>query len=297
MSTAKLGGQIRIYSLVVLASQSLQTNPQEAQQHLEKLKDTIPKTIDSLEKNKRELDEKQKELENEGESIQRDIGSLQQAQNSLRSNVNSLNASKAGLQSSLDSANSDLSRAESDKRRAESKKDDAVAGTVAGGVGAAVLGILFPPSLAVTVPAVAAGGTISISNANNEIDRCRSGISSIRGSIAEKERQISAANSEIATNQSSIAELDHRKQQLHVELGKVKKSSVFMQKAESYFGQLKVAVEGGQNLTERLHKFVETANQEEQYTILDSEGVKIVAPSKPKTRRKNERVIWKRRKE
>ena len=271
--------QIRIFSLVVLASQSLQTNPQEAQQHLEKLKDTIPKTIDSLEKNKRELDEKQKELENEGESIQRDIGSLQQAQNSLRSNVNSLNASKAGLQSSLDSANSDLSRAESDKRRAESKKDDAVAGTVAGGVGAAVLGILFPPSLAVTVPAVAAGGTISISNANNEIDRCRSGISSIRGSIAEKERQISAANSEIATNQSSIAELDHRKQQLHVELGKVKKSSVFMQKAESYFGQLKVAVEGGQNLTERLHKFVETANQEEQYTILDSEGVKIVARS------------------
>ena len=31
--------------------------------------------------------------------------------------------------------------------------------------------------------------------------------------------------------------------------------------------------------TERLHKFVETANQEEQYTILDSEGVKIVARS------------------
>ena len=71
---------------------------------------------------------------------------------------------------------SDLSRAESEKRRAEKETDNAVAGTVAGGVGAVVLGILFPPSLAVTVPAVAAGGTISISNANNEIDRCRSRI-------------------------------------------------------------------------------------------------------------------------
>ena len=51
--------QIRIFSLVVQASQSMQTNPQEAGQHLEKLKDTIPKTIDSLEKNKPQLDEKQ----------------------------------------------------------------------------------------------------------------------------------------------------------------------------------------------------------------------------------------------
>ena len=269
----------KIFPLVAKASQSLQTNSQEAEQHLEKLKDTVPKTIESLERTKGKLDEKKKRLENEGESIQREIGSLQQAQNSLRSSVNSLNVSKAGLQSSLDSANSDLSRAESDKERAERERKRAVDGTVASGFGALVLGILFPPSLAVTVPAVAAGGTISISNANNEIDRCRSRISSIGGSIAETERQISAANSEIATNQSHIADHDRRKQQLHEELGKVKESSVFMQKAESYFGQLKVAVEGGQNPTDLLHRFVETANQEEQYTILNSKGVQVIARS------------------
>ena len=276
---AVIADEHRIFPLVAQASNFLQTNPQEAQQSLVKLKNTIPSIIDSLERTKRKLEEKQRELESEGESIHRDIGSLQQAQNSLKHTVNSLNVSKAGLLSSLDSANNDLSRAESDRRRAESKKDDAVIGTVAGGVGAVVLGIFFPPSLAVTVPAVAASGTISIVSANEKVDRCRDRISSIRGSIAEKEQQISAANSDIATNQSRIAEHDRRKQQLHVELGKVKNSSVFMLKADSYFGHLKVTVEGGQNPTGLLHRFVDKANQEEQYTILNSKGVKIVARS------------------
>ena len=279
MAVSVIGDEHRMFPLVAQASHFLQTNLQEAQQSLVKLKNTIPTIIDSLEKIKRKLEEKQRELENEGESIQRNIGSLHQAQNSLKRTVNSLNVSKADLQSSLDSANSDLSRAESDKRRAESKKDDAVAGTVAGGVGAVVLGIFFPPSLAVTVPAVAAGGTISIVSANEAVVRCRSRISSIRGSIAETVRQISVANSEIAANQSHIAEHDRRQQQLHVELGKAKNSSVFMQKAESYFGELKVTVEGGQNPTNLLHRFVDKANQEEQYTILNSKGVKIVARS------------------
>lgn len=269
----------RIFPLVARASDCLQTKPQEAEQHLERLKAVVPRTIDSLEMAKRKLEEKQKELESEQESIQRSIDSLQQAQNSLRSNMDSLNASKYSLQSSLDSANSDLSRAESDKRRAEKEKDDAVAGTVAGGVGAVVLGIFFPPTLAVTAPLVAAGGSKAISNANKEIDRCRDRISSIRRSISEKERQISSVNSDIANNQSRIDEKEQRKNQLHVELGKVKKSSVFMQKAEGYFGELKVTVEAGQNQTDRFHKIVESANQKEQYVMLNSEGVKIVVQS------------------
>ena len=48
-------------------------------------------------------------------------------------------------------------RSREERLKAESKKDDAVIGTVA-----VFLGILFPPSLAVTIPAVAAGGTIII---------------------------------------------------------------------------------------------------------------------------------------
>ena len=262
----------KIFSLI---ANCLQTNSQEANQLLENIKQTIAKIVALINEEK----SLQRELENEGESIQRDIGLLQQAQNSFRSNVDSLKASKAGLQSSLDSANSDLSIARSDKHRAEKKKDGAVARTVAGGVGAVAFGIFFPPSLAVTVPAVAAGGTISISNANREIDSCRSRISSIRGSIAEIERQISAANSEIATNQSRIVELDCRKQQLHVELGKVKNKSVFMLRAANYFRELQVTIEDEQNPTSSLLNFVDKANEEEQYTILNSEGVKIVAQS------------------
>lgn len=53
-----------------------------------------------------------------------------------------------------------------------------------------------------------------------------------------------------------------------------------MQKAEGYFGELKVTVEAGQNQTDRFHKIiVESANQKEQYVMLNSEGVKIVVQS------------------
>ena len=237
-------------------------------------------TINSLEKTEDKLMENQQQLEAEGGTIQSNINSLQQAQNSLRSTIDSLNASKYSLQSSLDSANSALSRAESDKRRAEREKENAVAGTVAGGVGAVVLGVLFPPSLLVTVPTVAAGGSISISNANKEIDSCRDRISSIRGSIAEKERQISSANNDIATNQRRIAEYEQSKQQLHVKLGEAKNGSMFMQKAASYFVKLKIAVESGQDATaDLLDDFEVAVRQEEKYVLLNSEGMKIEAQS------------------
>ena len=192
----------------------LQTNSQEAHQHLDKLKN-----ID-LTKSKHEG--KMMELNSELESIQRDIDSLQQSKKASRDKIDSLNASKADWQSSLDSANSDLSRAESNKHKVEK---EAVAGAIVSGVGATVLGVLFPRSLAVTVPGIVAAGSVIIINLNKEIDRCKEIISSIRGSVAEKERQISAANSETNNLQSKIVELDRKKQQLHEEIKKMKNSS------------------------------------------------------------------------
>ena len=253
----------------------LKTNLPDSNELLLGIKETTAKIVALLNKEK----SVQCELESKGEAVQRNINSLQQAQKSLRSTIDSLNASKYSLQRSLDSANSALSSAESDKRRAEREKENAVAGTVAGGVGAVVLGIFFPPSLAVTVPAVAAGGSISISNANKEIDSCRDKISSIRGSIAEKERQISSANNDIATNQRRIAEYEQSKQQLLQKLGEVKKGSVFMRKAADYFEEMQVAIEGEQNSKDMLLNLFNRANQEEQYIMLNSEGVKIVAQS------------------
>ena len=104
------------------------------------------------------------ELESELRSIS--IGAFSSLQipkqDELSKKMISLNVSLTELNSSLRSAESDLIEAENERLKAESKKDDAVIGTVAGGVGAVFLGILFPPSLAVTIPAVAAGGTIII---------------------------------------------------------------------------------------------------------------------------------------
>ena len=84
----------KIFSLV---TNCLQTNPQEANQLLENIKQTIAKIVALINEEK----SLQRELENEGESIQSDIGSLQQAQNSLRSDVDSLKARTIKLDCSI----------------------------------------------------------------------------------------------------------------------------------------------------------------------------------------------------
>ena len=52
-----------------------------------------------------------------------------------------------------------------------------------------------------------------------------------------------------------------------------------MLRAANYFRELQVTIEDEQNPTSSLLNFVDKANEEEQYTILNSEGVKIVAQS------------------
>ena len=271
--------QPKIFTLVAETSTSLETNPQLAQKCLEHLQEKVPQVNLALKKNKNELEAQQNNLEKEGESIRRERDLLLQNQTGLKREIDSLNATKSGYQSSLSSAQSDLNRAESAKWRAEKEKDDAVAGTVAGGVGAAVLGILFPPSLIVTAPAVAMGGASAISDANKEIDRCRGNISSIRGDINRVERQISDVNSRISTIQQQVSSLEQRQQVLHNQLGEVKNKSAFIGKAVSYFGELQVAVQAGGDRTNLLQKIATKANQEERYTILTSNGTRIVADS------------------
>lgn len=271
--------QPKIFTLVAETSTSLETNPQLAQKCLEHLQEKVPQVNLALKKNKNELETQQNDLEKEGESIRRERDLLLQNQTGLKREIDSLNATKSGYQSSLSSAQSDLNRAESAKWRAEKEKDDAVAGTVAGGVGAAVLGILFPPSLIVTAPAVAMAGGKAIESANREIDRCRGNISSISGEINRVERQISDVNSRISTIQQQVSSLEQRQQVLHNQLGEVKNKSAFIGKAVSYFGELQVAVQAGGDRTNLLQKIATKANQEERYTILTSNGTRIVADS------------------
>ena len=271
--------QPKIFTVVAETCSSLETNPQLAQKHLEHLREKVPQVILALKKKKNELEMQQNDPEKEGESIRRERDLLLQKQTELKRKIDSLNATRSEHQLSLSSAESDLDRAKSAKQRAENEKGNAVTGTVAAGIGATVLGIFFPPSLIVTVPAVAIGGASAISSANREIDRCHGNISSIKEKINRVEQQISDVNRRISANQQQVSELKQKLQVLNNDLGKMKNKSVFLLKAANYLDELQVAVQAGGDRTNLLHKIVTKANKKECYTIQTSSGTRIVADS------------------
>ena len=129
--------------------------------------------------------------------MKQEIGAKEDAEQSLQREIQGLQASKARNEALLQNQRRCLSKAESEKCEAEKRKDGAVTGTIAGGVAAVVFGAIFPPSLAVTVPAVAAAGTISISDANKAVDRCRDEIRDIEGKIDREAQEIRNAESKI----------------------------------------------------------------------------------------------------
>ena len=266
-------------ALVTQASELLKSDPVAAQKQLKTIQDVAPKFVKKLEEKKTELEGKRDGLQREEASLESQINSKEQNKERLRNEIRNLEASKARNEAILVDHQEELRKAERRKSEAESRKAAAITGTVAGGVGAVVLGIFFPPSLAVTVPAVAAAGTDAITEACRAIDRCREAISSVRSSIADENRAISRANSAIYGIERDISELSDRQRNLYDERGRLRNTIVFLQKAVTYFGELRVAVEGGQQRTDLLHRIVVKANEKQNYQILTSRGCRTVVNS------------------
>lgn len=266
-------------ALVTQASELLKSDPVAAQKQLKTIQDVAPKFVKKLEEKKAELEGKRDELQREEASLESQINSKEQNKERLRNEIRNLEASKARNEAILEDHQEELRKAERRKSEAESRKAAAITGTVAGGVGAVVLGIFFPPSLVVTVPAVAAAGTDAITEACRAIDHCREAISSVRSSIADENRAISRANSAIYGIERDISELSDRQRNLYDERGRLRNTIVFLQKAVTYFGELRVAVEGGRQRTDLLHRIVVKVNEKQNYQILTSRGCTTVVNS------------------
>ena len=263
--------------LVNQVSVCYKSDPQVAQNHLEVIKNSSPLLLEELKSREKEREKKRDDLKHEESSLQYRINSKEAEKSKLRSQIRDIEARRARNEAQLKDRENDLRRAEENKSKASSKKDGAVAGTVVGGVGAVVLGIFFPPSLAVTVPAVAAAGTISIKEACEAVDNCRGRIRDVEQLIANDKRQIDSANSEINAVQQDIASLQSRLKSLYSDRGQLRMTISFLHQAVTYFSELQVAVEGGQQRTELLHKLMQHVNKKQQYKILDSKGMVIVA--------------------
>ena len=277
MSLVQTGS--KCLDLIANASQCIKSNPKAAQKHLAIIKQTVPPLLDLLHKREKELETKRDELQREESSLERQINSKEASKKRHRWQINELEAQKARKESLLEEAQEELRQAESKKHEAERKKDNVIAGTVGGGVGAIVLGVFFPPSLALTVPAVAAAGTISITEAVERVDSCRGWISSIKGDINEQCSQIQEANGKISNIQREISGLSSKQRSLYAQRGELRNEIVFLQKAVTYFADLQVAVEEGRDKTDLLHRIVAKVNERQQYRIIDSKGCTFVLGS------------------
>ena len=278
LGTMSVTPSTKIFSIVAQVSDHFRTNPQEAQIRLAKVEKTVPE-IDAVwnETTKLQGETVQRELENEVETTKGHLDSLQKELNKLCSSVSELYEIKAEFEKKLSFAKIDKQKEEHKKREAEKDKDVAVLGTLAVSAGAAVIGVLFPPSLFLTVPAVAAG-TALISDASSKIDSCKKNIADLEHAIAQKEEEIQTANNDIINIQITIGDLETKQLQLDDKLKKMKNSHIFMQRAVNYFKELRGILQEERDPSSMLHSFVGKTTRPEQYVLI-SEGIEILAGS------------------
>ena len=258
--------------LVVQVSETGRGDLKEAQKQLESLTTSARKLTEEANKKMCFLKGRDEELKEKAQVLHREIGSAEGSLRQLKASVNSLEAEKAGMNAVLEDHKRELRRAESEMRDAERRKENSTTGTVAGGVAAGLLGIFFPPSLAVTVPAVAAFGGITIAQAQKKVDQKKRAVSEIECSISNKYREIERQNSRIREIECNISTLESQKRSLEQEWGQQRQTIVFLQQAISYFEELKVAAEGGEEITEPLYHVAKKFTARQTYSITSSKG-------------------------
>ena len=264
--------------LISRASACIKSDPREAQRYLNEIREHVPILLEKLKQQEKQNEEEKYELKKEA-SLMRKIGEKEREKENLRSEIREIERNKARYEAALDDARSDLASAKSKKSKAESDKGAAIGGAVGGGIGAVALGILFPPSLALTLPAVATSVTIAIKEAEKAVDGANDRISDAQSDISRENRRISAANEKINNIQREISTLIKGKDELHNQVGKMIKIVVFLQQAVTFFGKLRISVRSGGSETQLLHDIVDMTNKEEEYKILGSDGCTTIVHS------------------
>lgn len=265
--------------LISLATEYLQSDPKTALHHLKKIEESVPVLLTQLKEYEKAREEQRDKLLEEEIKVTKQIGAKENELDRFRARIIEIKARKVNYECKLENAKRDLSYAQDKKKKAEKGKDAAIGGAIGGGVAAAVLGIIFPPSLAVTVPAVAASVSVAIVEAENEISRSNANISEAKRNIREENNRISEANVTISRVNAEISDLSSLRDDLHKRRGEMLRNIAFLQKAATFLGELTIAVKGGENRTKVLHTIVKEVNKHEKYEILKSNGCIVAANS------------------
>ena len=213
------------------------------------------------------------------ETLQRQIGSTEASMQKVKATVRNLEEKRSRDKAVLQDHERDLNNAKNRLDEARKSKDRAVSGTIAAGVGTVILGAIFPPSLAVTVPATAAVGTTAILNAQSDIDRINGNIGRIRSDISSTEREIRSRNDEIRQHETDISRLRSSCYELEKKRGYLRENISFVLQAKTYFTELINATEMGGQRTTLLQSIIAKFHARQDIPISTSRGVHTVAKS------------------
>ena len=253
-------------------------NSRAAQRHLDIIKHDTPFILALLKKRECQLEAKRDELRLMEDGLHKTIGVEEETRIRMKRKLNALLDKRTRDRAALDLARHEWETTHVRKIVNQATRNVAIGGTVGAGVATVVFGIIFPPSLIVTIPATAVMGTAAIAT-GVAAELCKEKISDIERVLVVIERQIRTTATCIYNTEKTISELNHKLDALYKERGEIRHTTVFLQKSVSYFADLQVVVEGGCFRTNQLRKIVEKANREEQYAILNSRGGTTVVNS------------------
>ena len=279
MAVKSLTNGFECLKLVSQVVTDLQINPKAVEIQLGSIKAIVPTYLDQIKGKVQEFENKSEDLKRREYQLERNINDKEREQDSLRKKNRGIEVDIARERALLNDFSARKRRAESDKQDAENKKDAAVAGTIGGAAAAVTLGVIFPPSLFITVPTVAAVGTTTIVVADKEISSCRERISSLERSISRSEADIRSNNTKIDRNNDAISELKVQQTRLVQERGELRETIVFLLKGVEYFELLRVGVEGGESKTSTLQNIVKKVNAKQKFKVFSSKGGEVVVNS------------------
>ena len=221
----------------------------------------------------------EKENMNEEERLQRQIGAIERSVYEKRAKVRNLELMRSREEAVLQAHERDLTRARNQLDEARKRKKEAVSDTVIAGVTTAILGVIFLPSLLVSIPVTAAFAE-DIKTAENEIDRIYGNIGRIRSDISSTEREIRSRNDGIRQHEVDISRLRSSCCELEKKRGYLRKNISFVLQAKAYFTELMNATQVGDQRTEILQTIVAKFHARRNFSFGTRDGgVRIVANS------------------
>jgi DNA repair exonuclease SbcCD ATPase subunit len=244
-------------------------NHLDAERKLATIKEDSLSIILQGENRRQRLSEIETTKKREEEDLQYKISRLESSIQESRKNLVRLEARKSCMQDEFGQENRNLLSAQKELDDEHKRKKSREAGATAGVVATAVMGIVSPPTLFVTVPAVMGLGALVV-NAEEKVANAQRKVRDKKSSISSLKDDISLQKRTIQEHEQKISKLKADHQEVMEQRGDLRSTIVFIQQAINFFNFLISSTEAGSQRANLLHKIVSKLHEKQEFTIHSS---------------------------